>query len=322
MRICIFGAGAVGSHFAVRLALAGHDVSCVMRGPHLDAVKANGLTLRVGGAEFSAKVTASDDPADLGPQDVVISTLKANGLNALVSGLPPLLRDDTSIVFAQNGIPWWYDIGLGPDQPSPPDLGFLDPGGRLRAAISRQRIIGGVIFSSNEIVEPGIVVNDSPERNWLLVGECDDRSTPRIERLRAALNEAGIGSQPVPRIREVIWTKLTSNMSVSILCVLTGKTAKLSTEDPALLNFVPRLLDEAQAVARSCFPDVKRRAGAAPDHRPSILQDYDRGRPMEIDALVKAPAAFARAAGLATPMLDMMAGLAIRRAQDKGLYPE
>jgi len=114
MRICVFGAGAVGSHLAVRLALSGHDVSCVMRGPHLEAVKAKGLTLRVGNAGFSAAVKASDDPAALGPQDVVISTLKATGLSSLVTGLPPLLRDDTAIVFAQNGIPWWYDLGLPP----------------------------------------------------------------------------------------------------------------------------------------------------------------------------------------------------------------
>src|SRR6202158_5964877 len=146
MRICIFGAGVLGSHFAVRLALAGHDVSCAMRGPHLKAVKAKGLPLRVGDAEFSARVKASDDPAALGPQDLVISTLKANALGSLVTGLAPLLRDDTAIVFAQNGIPWWYDLGLPPDHPPPPDLGFLDPGGRLRAPVSRDRLIGGAIF--------------------------------------------------------------------------------------------------------------------------------------------------------------------------------
>ena len=122
MRICIFGAGAIGSHFAVRLALAGHDVSCVMRGPHLEAVKAHGLTLRVGNGEFLANLRASNDPAALGPQDLVISTLKANSLSSLVIGLPPLLRDDTAVLFAQNGIPWWYDIGLAPDHPPPPDL--------------------------------------------------------------------------------------------------------------------------------------------------------------------------------------------------------
>jgi 2-dehydropantoate 2-reductase len=185
MRICIFGAGAVGSHFAVRLALAGHDVCCVMRGPHLEAVKANGLTLRVGDAEFPARVKASDDPAALGPQDLVISTLKANSLGSLVTGLPPLLGENTAIVFAQNGIPWWYDIGLPPDHPPPPDLAFLDPGGRLRAVVSRERIVGGVIFSSNEVVEPGVVKNLSPDRNRLLVGECDDRASERMQRLRA-----------------------------------------------------------------------------------------------------------------------------------------
>ena len=320
MRICIFGSGAVGSHFAVRLALAGHDVSCVMRGAHLEAVKANGLTLRVGDAEFSARVRASDDPAALGPQDVVISTLKATGLSSLAAGLPPLLRDDTAVVFAQNGIPWWYELGLPPDHPPPPDLAFLDPGGPLRAAVSQTRIVGGVIFSSNEIVAPGLVVNDSPERNMLLVGECDDRSSERIQRLRTALDGALIQSPPVPRIREAIWTKLIGNMSVSVLCMLTAKTARAAVEDPALQDVASRMLDEAQSIARSCYPDATRRSGAAPIHRPSLLQDYERGRPMEIDALVRAPQTFARAAGLSTPTLDALAALAMCRARDKGLY--
>jgi 2-dehydropantoate 2-reductase len=321
MRICIFGAGAVGSHFAVRLALAGHDVSCVMRGPHLEAVKADGLTLRVGAAEFSARVNASDDPAALGPQDFVISTLKATGLSSLATDLPPLLRDDTAIVFAQNGIPWWYNIGLPSDHPPPPNLGFLDPGGLLRAAIPKQRIIGGVIFSSNEIVSPGVVANFSPDRNMLLVGECDDRPSGRIERLRTALDEASIGSPQVPRIRETIWSKLMTNMSMSVLCLLTGQTAKGVRDDPALRDVVPRLLEEALAVGQSCYPGVTRvaRIGAAPEHKPSLLQDFELGRAMEIDALVRAPAAFARAAGLSTPMLDVIAALAIQKARDKGL---
>src|SRR5258705_3297360 len=252
MRICVFGAGAVGSHLAVRLALSGHDVSCVMRGPHLAAVKAKGLTLRVGHAGFSAAVKASDDPAALGPQDVVISTLKATGLSSLVTGLPPLLRDDTAIVFAQNGIPWWYDIGLPPDHPPPPDLGFLDTGGRLRAAIPKERIIGGVIFSSNELIAPGVVANLSPDRNMLLIGECDDRRSARIERLRAALNGASIQSSQVAHIRETIWSKLLTNMSMSVLCLLTGQTARAVRDDPALQDIIPRLLDEANRVAQSC----------------------------------------------------------------------
>jgi 2-dehydropantoate 2-reductase len=322
MRICIFGAGAVGSHFAVRLALSGHDVSCVMRGPHLAAVKANGLRLRVGDAEFSAKVRASEDPATLGPQDVVISTLKANGLGSLVAGLKPLLHDDTAIVFAQNGIAWWYDLGLASDQPKPPELGFLDPGGALRAAVSKQRIIGGVIFSANEIAEPGIVVNNSTDRNALLIGECDDRQSARIQGLRTALTEAGIQSPLVERIREAIWSKLIGNMSVSVLCLITGQTVRAAMQDPALQDVTPRLLEEAEAIGQSCFPGMKRntRGGAPPAHKPSLLQDYERGRPMEIDTLVRAPAAFGKVAGLSTPMLDVLAALAIRAARDKGLY--
>ncbi|WP_213739213.1 ketopantoate reductase family protein [Bradyrhizobium sp. dw_411] len=322
MRICIFGAGAVGSHLAVRLARAGHDVSCVMRGPHLEAVKARGLTLRAGSTEFSANVTAADEPAKLGPQDLVISTLKATALGSLATGLKPLMRDDTAVVFAQNGIPWWYDMGLSPDHPRPPDLAFLDSNGALRSAVSQGRIIGGVIFSSNEVVAPGIVANLTPDRNVLQVGECDDRTTERIDRLRAALEEAGLQSPPVPRIREAIWSKLLTNMSMSVLCLLTGQTARAVREDPALADVVPRLLDEADSIARSCFPDIKRvpRNGPAPNHKPSLLQDYELGRAMEIDVLVRAPAAFARSAGLSTPMLDMMAALAIRQARDKGLY--
>jgi 2-dehydropantoate 2-reductase len=297
-------------------------VSCVMRGPHLAAVKANGLTLCVGDAEFKARVKASDDPDDLGPQDVVISTLKATGVSALASGLQPLLRNDTGIVFAQNGIPWWYDIGLPKNHPPVPGLAFLDPGGRLRAAVSSEQIIGGVIFSSNEVVQPGVVENLSPDRNRLLIGECDDRASKRIAELRAALNAASIESPEATEIRETIWSKLLTNMSMSVLCLLTGQTARAVRDDPALQDAIPRLLEEANGIAQNYIADVKRvtRAGPAPDHKPSILQDYELGRAMEIDVLVRAPAAFARAAGFSTPMLDFLAALAIQKARDKRLY--
>lgn len=156
----------------------------------------------------------------------------------------------------------------------------------------------------------------------LLVGECDDGASERIGKLRAALVAASIASAPVAKIRETIWSKLLTNMSMSVLCSLTGQTARGVRDDPALQNVIPRLLDEANSIAQSCYPEVKRvtRTGPAPDHKPSILQDYELGRAMEIDVLVKAPAAFARAAGLSTPMLDMIAALAIRQARDKGLY--
>lgn len=322
MRICIFGAGAVGSHLALRLARAGNEVSCVMRGPHLAAVRKNGLTMRIGSEELKATVNASDNPADLGPQDFVISTLKATGVAALADGAKPLLGDDTAIVFAQNGIPWWYEIGLAADHPATPDLGFLDPYGALRAAIPRERIIGGVIFSSNEVIAPGVVENVSPERNMLLVGECDDREGERIAQLRSVLEAAQFASAAVAQIRETIWSKLLTNMSMSVMCLLTGQTARAVRDDPALADVIPHLLDEANSIAQSCYPGVRRvtRTGPAPNHKPSILQDYERGRAMEIDALVRAPAAFARKAGLVTPMMDLMGALAIQRARDKGLY--
>jgi 2-dehydropantoate 2-reductase len=226
------------------------------------------------------------------------------------------------VIFAQNGIPWWYDIGLPASHPAMPDLSFLDPGGALRAAVPKVRIIGGVIFSSNEVIEPGVVQNLSPDRNMLLIGECDDRASERIGKLRALLEAASIASAPVAQIRETIWSKLLTNMSMSVLCLLTGQTARAVRDEPSLQHVIPHLLEEANAVGQSCIPAVKRlsRTGPAPEHKPSILQDYELGRAMEIDVLVRAPAAFARSANLSTPMLDLIAGLAIQRARDKGLY--
>ena len=181
-----------------------------------------------------------------------------------MTGLPPLMDENTAVVFAQNGIPWWYDIGLAADHPPPPDLGFLDAGGRLRTAVPKQRIIGGVIFSSNEVVAPGVVANLSPERNMLLVGECNDRASQRIDKLRAALAEASIASAPVAKIRETIWSKLLTNMSMSVLCSLTGQTARGVRDDPALQEVIPRLLDEANSYRAELLP----RGQARHPHRP------------------------------------------------------
>ena len=192
MRICIFGAGAVGGHFAVRLALAGHEVSCVMRGPHLEAVKANGLALRVGDVEFAADVKASDDPAALGPQDVVVSTLKATGVGSTRNRPGAAARrrhrrgarpERHSLVVRHRA----FDRSSTAAQP------LLSRSRRPAARRDPEaRIIGGVIFSSNEVIAPGKVANLSPDRNMLLIGECDDRRSERIEKLRAVLTGASI----------------------------------------------------------------------------------------------------------------------------------
>lgn len=327
MRICVFGAGAVGGHFAVKLAAAGHEVSVVARGAHLDAIRRNGLVLKTGGQQIKAPVRASDEPAELGVQDVVISTLKANGLPALAAGIGPLLGPQSAVVFAQNGIPWWYGHGLAASRRRPPDLSRLDPGGALARSVGVERALGGVIFSANTVVEPGVIENTTPQNNSLTVGEPDDTLSPRVSALRAALEGAGIGSKPVGDIRHTIWSKLLRNLSFSTLCLLTGHALDVLSKDRALMETTSRLMDEGLAIAAAhgvtismTPPERLPPTGVAGRHKPSILQDYERGRPMELEAMVMAPVAFGRVAGIATPTLDVVAALAARQAADKGLY--
>ncbi|AEG48380.1 2-dehydropantoate 2-reductase [Sphingobium chlorophenolicum L-1] len=321
MKIAIYGAGAVGGHFAARLAAAGHDVSVVVRGAALAAIRSKGLTLLAGTDRLNLSVSASDDAAELGPQDLVISTLKSSSLGALAEGVQPLLGPDTPVIFAQNGIPWWYTHGLPPSEKLP-RLDWLDPDGSLERRIGVQRTIGGVIFSSNEVLEPGVIRNDSPEHNALIIGEPDRSDSDRIGRLRQVLGDAGLASPPNGDVREMLWRKLLANMTVSVLCMITGQTAREAVEDPIFQDLVPRLIGEAGAISGAqgyAIPPMPP-GYRAPDHKPSLLQDFLLGRALEIDALVRAPIAFARAAGLETPTLDMLGAVAQRLAVNAGLY--
>lgn len=326
MRICVFGAGAVGGHLAARLSAAGNDVSIVARGEHLAAIRARGLVLLRGDQRLEARVKASDRPAELGPQDIVISTVKANGLPALAEAAGPLLGPDTAVVFAQNGIPWWYASGLASSRPKPPDLSRLDPGGTLARAIGVQRALGAVIWSANTVVEPGVINNGTPTNNTLVVGEIDDTNTARLTALRAALEAAGITSTPTADIRQTIWAKLVQNLAFSTLGLLLGTGINVVQEDPALSEIAKRLTAEGAAIAAAHGITVENKprttptGGAVNRHKPSILQDYERGRPLELDAMVMMPLAFARAANVATPSLDVMAAIAAGRAVEKGLY--
>lgn len=326
MRICVYGAGAIGGNFAARLSATGNDVSVVARGPHLEAIKARGLTLKSGDTTIVARVKASDRPADLGPQDVVISTLKASSLGDLAANVAPLLGAGTPVVFAQNGIPWWYGHGLGKDRPKAPDLPRLDPGGALAKAVGFERALGGVITTSNHVIEPGVIHNISPERNVLWVGEIDDRQTPRIEALRATLIAAGISSPATTDIRYDIWHKLMANFTGSTVCMILGQPIPIQ-KTPMVNRLVRRAHVEALAVAAAngvkLDDDPETRYGPArvyPDHRPSILQDYELGRPMEVEAIVRAPLAFARSAGIDTPTLDAIESICVSMAESKGLY--
>jgi 2-dehydropantoate 2-reductase len=326
MRICVFGAGAIGGNFAARLSAAGNDVSVVARGAHLEAIRARGLTLIGGDKKIVAKVNASDRPADLGPQDAVISTLKATGLSDLAATVSPLLGPDTPVVFAQNGIPWWYGHGLARSRPPAPDLSRLDPQGTLRQNVGLHRTLGGVITSPNHVVEPGVIVNEIPDRNGLWVGEIDDRESERVGRLRAALVAAGISSPATRDIRYDIWHKLMANFTGSTICLILGQSA-LVQKTPIINRMARRAHAEALAIAAAHgvelddSPDVRYGPKRVYfDHRPSILQDYDLGRPMEVEAIVRAPIAFARSAGVDTPTLDAIEAFAVSLATSKGLY--
>lgn len=328
MRICVFGAGSIGGNFATRLALAGNEVSIVVRGAHLEAVRARGLTMISGEQRHVVKVMASDRPADLGPQDVVLVTMKACSLPALAEGVAPLLRADTPVIFVQNGIPWWYGHGLGSSRPPAPDLSRLDPGGALAKAVGFERAVGAVVTSSNHVIEPGVVLNISPERNILWIGETDDRQSARIEQLRATLIEAGIASPATRDIRYDVWHKLMANLTGSTICLILAQPNTIQAT-PMVNRLVRRAHEEALAVAAAHgvilddSPD--KRYGPTrvyPDHRPSILQDYEYGRPMEVEAIVRAPLAFARSAGIATPTLDAIESICVSLALSKGLYAD
>jgi 2-dehydropantoate 2-reductase len=327
MRICVFGAGAVGGNFAARLAASGHDVSIVARGPHLAAIREKGITLKSGDKVIAGKVRASDRPADLGKQDIVLSTLKANSLPALAEGVTPLLDRDTMVVFAQNGIPWWYAHGLQPSRPKPPELPRLDPGGALARTVGAERAIGGVIYSGNEVTEPGVIFHTSPNMNELQIGAPDDRPSNQIDSFRAALEESGIKSKPFDDIRRLIWAKALQILVSAPFCTLTEQGTAVTRTDPLVKDLVTRATTEGRAIAAAHGITLGEDMGgnriqpsAGGNHKPSMFQDYERGRPMEIDALVMAPLAFARSAGVPTPTLDVVAGLLTRRAANKGLY--
>src|SRR5688572_3848487 len=330
MRVCIFGAGAVGGHIAAKLAARGHDVSVVARGAHLEAMREKGLTLVHGEDTIRGRVRAADSAAALGPQDFVFVTLKANLLGTFAEQAAALLRDDTGVVFAQNGIPWWYAIGLSSSRPRPPALPKLDPGGKLHRVLDESQVIGGVVYSANEVREAGVIVNNVPGNNMLVVGYADDRQDERIAALRTALTQADLYSPPTQDIRQSVWGKLVPNLSTAALCTLAGATVKEVRSSPALAEVARRLAGEALAIARAHGVDPdgapQRRGGGqsagAISHKPSLLQDYERGRPMEIDALLVAALEFARAASVAAPALETVVPLLVHKAAAKGLYED
>ncbi len=330
MRICIFGAGAIGGNIAGRLHKGGVTPSLIARGAHLAAIKAGGLTVKYAGDETqSFKPQASDDARDLGEQDLVIVTAKAPALPSVAAGIGPLLGRETAVLYVMNGIPWWYFQNHG----GPYDdrrLATLDPGDVMRRAVDPARVIGGTIYSSCSVEAPGLVDVTSPI-NKLIIGEprparSGDAATPRTQAIAKILEAGGMAVPIVSDIRNAVWTKLISNISSGPLAVLSQSNFLTIFAEEACREAVRRTVGEGVAIATGMgcaveadAEDVLKRLSPS-KHKPSILQDLELGRPMEVDALYTVPLEMARLAGVATPTLDLLVTLLKLRAKSTGLY--
>ena len=325
MKICVFGAGAIGGYMGVKLAQAGADVSLVARGPHLAAMQDKGLTLiEEGTAPQTVKVTASDNPADLGPQDYVIVTLKAHSVPPVVPNMQPLIGENTTIVSGVNGVPWWYFHKIGTDLEGT-RLASVDPGNAQWDGFGPDRVLGCVVYPAAEVSEPGTIKHI--EGNRFSLGEPDGSKSDRAVALSKALMAAGLKAPVRPRLRDEIWVKLWGNLSFNPISALTHATLDVLCTDPDTRPVARNMMLEAQTIAEKLgvkFPiDVDRRidGGAAVGaHRTSMLQDLDQGRPMEIDALVGSVQELGRVTDTPTPTIDTVLALTKLRARSAGLY--
>ena len=325
MKICVFGAGAIGGYMGVKLAQAGADVSLVARGPHLAAMQANGLTLiEEGGDETVVSVTASDTPADLGVQDYIIVTLKAHSVPPIVEKIQPLIGPNTTIVSGVNGVPWWYFHKIGGEHEGT-RLESVDPGNAQWDGFGPDRVLGCVVYPAAEVTRPGVVKHI--EGNRFSLGEPDGSKSERAVALSQALSSAGLKAPVRPRLRDEIWVKLWGNLSFNPISALTHATLDVLCTDPGTRAVAKGMMLEAQEIAEKLgvkFPiDVERRidGGAAVGaHRTSMLQDLDQGRPMEIDALVGSVQELGRVVNVPTPTIDTELALVQLRARTAGLY--
>lgn len=325
MKVCIYGAGAIGGYMAVQLADAGAaEVTCIARGPHLAAMRANGLKLRIGGEEKTVQINCTEDPHEAGPQDYVIVTLKAHSAAAVAGQMTPLLGPGTAVVTAQNGVPWWYFYGHGGAHEGT-RLASVDPGGGQWRHIGPERAIGCVVYPAATIVEPGVIEHEYGNRFSL--GEPSGEKTGRVQALAAALAAADLRAPVRPRIRDEIWVKLWGNVSLNPVSALTGGTLAQMIDDEDLCGVIRAIMVEAQAVGEALgvkfAVDVEKRiagARAVGEHKTSMLQDLELGRPMEIDALVSSVQELARLTGIATPTIDSVLALVKMRARQAGCY--
>jgi 2-dehydropantoate 2-reductase len=297
-------------------------VSVVSRGANLAAIRDRGIRLVSGTEEIVARVAAREDPAALGEQDLVIVSVKAPALESVAAGLRPLVGTHTRVVFGQNGMTWWYRVGH--DRPPAPPLKVFDLAPAFVACVPPERILGALVYSANAMTEPGVVVNNSPGANRIVVGPILKVGGAEPGPIRAMLETTGIASPAVADIRRELWNKLLANMSGSVLALATGNQSSVCRRDEALGAVYLRLVREGLAIARAHgYPldEVEPEAMLARlhDHKPSLLQDYEQRRPMELAEIVAAPLEFARTAGIGAPTLEVVAAIVTRLARDRGL---
>jgi 2-dehydropantoate 2-reductase len=323
VRICIYGAGAIGGYLGAQLSLAGEDVTLIARGPHLDAMRKNGLKLLIDGDERVARPACTSDPAEAGEQHHVIVTLKAHSAPGIVDAMQPLLGPDTSVVTAVNGVPWWYFHELeGPWKDT--RIESVDPGGVQWNGIGPERAIGCVVYPATEVVEPGVIRH--LDGNRFTLGEPNGEKTERVQALAKAFIGAGLRA-PIRSIRDEIWVKLWGNLSFNPISALTLETLDVIATDPGTRTVSKAMMLEAQEIGEKLGVrfriDVERRidgAAAVGAHRTSMLQDLERGRAMEIDALVTAVQELGRLVGVPTPTIDVVLALVRQRARVAGTY--
>jgi 2-dehydropantoate 2-reductase len=324
MKLCIYGAGAVGGLMAAWLARSGHDVSVVARGAHLDAVKRTGLRVRSGDEVQTFSVRAAADPRELGPQDYVLVAVKGQSLTDVADGIAPLVGGQTSIVTAMNGVPWWFFDRLA-FRNGRERLESLDPDGKLSHAMPTDRIVGCVIHLAASTPEPGLISHNMGRK--LIVGEPGGRNTGRTQRIADALQAAGFDVNITPAIEKDFWVKLLGNVSFNPVSALTVSTADRLIQNPQVKAYMVNVMREVLAIGRAVGIDADidpeariDMARALGKFKTSMLQDLEAGKSLEVDGLLAGTLEIARKAGVPAPYTESLFGLIKARAQATGQY--
>jgi 2-dehydropantoate 2-reductase len=326
MKIAVFGAGAIGGYLAVKLHQAGADVCVIARGPHLAAIRANGLTLKSEGQSVTVRLPCSDKAEDIGPQDYVFVTLKANGLAPAAPQIAKLMGPNTALVTGINGIPYWYFYGLdGPWQDRVVES--VDPGGKLWQLLPPRQAIGCIVYPAAEVTLPGVI--EHTYGNRFTLGEPDGSKSERAEALSQMLVKAGLKAPVRGNIRDEIWVKLWGNLAFNPLSALTASTLERLAFRPDLRAVAQAMMMEAAAVGEALgvkfAVSIDKRidgAGEVGAHKTSMLQDLERGRPMEIDALLGAIVELAELTGKDVPLCRAVLAMVRERARQAGSYPQ